>query len=172
MSAIVEVQRKKVRRKPRRELHEHLGLSLSPGQVGEFIQVFVYEIEHYDSQKALEIVDSKCAKAEGFNAFVLGGVLNVINRNDWYREYGFSSFEDMVSKKIGQPASVAQEYMKLYEVLSDKGIPWKKIRHLRWTQIKWYGKHLTPDNADEWVAAVETAGDEFQADFAMARITH
>ncbi len=163
MNALKKVQR----RKPRRELHEHIGLRLSHGQIGGFIQWFVYDIEHYDSKEALDIIEGKSAKAEGFHAFVLGGTLKVIKHHGWYQEYGYLSFDEMVNKLLDFPKSVVQEYIELYEVLSREDIPWKKIRHLRWSQIIWYGKYLTPENADVWVAAVEEVGDEFCSDFKL-----
>ncbi|MEH6467442.1 MAG: hypothetical protein V7722_07400 [Porticoccus sp.] len=170
MNAITKVQRKKVRRKPRRELHEHIGLGLSPGNTTDFIRSISYEIENYSSQEAFIIIEGKAAKAEGFHTFCLGGTLRVIRSNCWYNGYGYSSFENMMMEKLDLPISVALDYIKLYEVLSDEKIPWKKIRHLRWTQIKWYGKYLTPSNADQWVAAVERAGEEYQPDFSVTEM--
>jgi hypothetical protein len=152
--------------KQRRKLLEYMGLSLSPGNTRAFIEVFVYEIENYDSEKAKSTMD-KCAKAEGFNAFVLGGALRVIKRNGWYREYGHSSFRDMTEIDLGISLSTAHDYMKVYDALKGEDVPWKKIKHLRWTKLKWYAGHLTDSNVDAWLRAVEGTGDEFYCDFAV-----
>jgi hypothetical protein len=152
--------------KQHRNLAEHAGLSLSPGNTRGFIEMFSYEIENYGSEEAKASMD-RYVNAQGFEAFLLGGILNCIKCSHWYQEYGYSSFEDMVENRLGISIFTAHDYMELYDALKGEYIPWKKIKHLGWTKLKWYGKNVTEHNVDEWLRAVDDAGDNFESDFAV-----
>ena len=152
--------------KQHRKLAEHAGLSLSPGNTRDFIESFVYDIENYSCEEAKAFMDMYM-KAHGFEAFILGGTLKLIKCNHWYQKHGYSSFDDMVNERLGISTSVANGYMKVYDALKGDDVPWKKIKHLLWTKLKWYAGHLTDSNVDDWLLAVEAAGDEFYSDFVV-----
>ncbi len=110
---------------------------------------------------------NKCVKAQGYEAIVLGGTLKLINRNLWYEDCGYSSFEDMITNGLSHSVSTAHDYMKLYDVLANPEIPWKKIKHLGWTKIKSYGMRRTKSNVDDGLTAVRSTGDEVVHNFAI-----
>lgn len=83
--------------------------------------------------------------------FCLGGVLEVINDNDWFE--GYESFGEFVRVTCGFDVRQAQHLMRTYRYLMDKGIQWSTVEALGWTKLRLLvnAKKLTAENAAGWV---------------------
>jgi hypothetical protein len=50
--------------------------------------------------------------------------------------------------------------MKIYSCLTESGVSWNDIEHIGWTKIRWFAKHLTQDNVDQWIQEAENKNIE------------
>ncbi len=122
-----------------------------------------HHIENLDKEQAKELMQ-RSVEARGFNAFGLGGVLGLIKDCKWYKDYGHSSFKDLVTNDLGMSTSAAYDYIKIYDCLVDAGVPWEKLEPIGWTKIRHFARYLEKGNVDEWieVAAKMNAGELHQ----------
>ena len=127
------------------------------------ISEVTHHIENLDKVQARELMH-RCADARVFNAFVLGGALSVINSSKWYKDYGHSSFKDLVTNGLGMSTSATYNYIKIYDWLLEADVPWEKLEHIGWTKIRLFARYLEKGNIDEWieVAAKMNAGELHQ----------
>ncbi len=116
---------------------------------GNLIFDIAVEIEHLTKTKALNQADKLAEDIEA-NYFKLGGVLKLIQSQQWYE--GFASFDDFVLEKFGFQVRKAQYLISIYTNLVGKQIPWEKVSGLGWTKLKDLAPILTLENLDEWVA--------------------
>lgn len=115
---------------------------------GNLIHDVAVEIENLTKTKALNQADKLAEDIEA-NYFKLGGVLKLINSQQWFE--GFASFEEFVVEKFGFAKRKADYLISIYTNLVDKQIPWEKVSSLGWTKLKDLAPILTLENLDEWV---------------------
>ena len=130
------------------------GTLLSKEDGGDIIEQIKYYVEGLDFETA-QLCVQKCSDVRGFSVFLLGGILQAVNENKWYVEYGYSSFLAMLEQGLGLSQSAAYDYMKIYRCLIDSGVSWEQIEHVGWTKVRWFAKHLTQNNVDQWVQEAE-----------------
>lgn len=119
---------------------------------GNLIMDIAAEVEQMSKTKALNEAD-KLAENIEINYFRMGGILKLINDNNWFE--GFPAFDDFVVEKYGFAGRKARYLIAIYDNLVTKQIPWEKVGHLGWTKLKDLALILTPENVDEWVAKAE-----------------
>lgn len=112
-----------------------------------FIQIG-NEIENLTKTKALNEA-TRLSEDIDRNAFRLGGVLNAIYKNTWFD--GYETFGEFVSSRFGFQERKAKYLIEIYTNLVDKQIPWELVGCLGWTKLKTLARHLTAENAEEWV---------------------
>lgn len=115
---------------------------------GNLIHDVAVEIENLTKTKALNQAE-KLAEDIETNYFRLGGVLSIIQTQQWYE--GFPTFEAFLAEKFGFGKRKADYLIQIYKDLVDKQIPWEKVAHLGWTKLKDLSGTLTLENLDEWV---------------------
>ena len=130
------------------------GSELSEEGSGDRIELMKNYVQNLNKNTALESAKN-CSNVRGFTVFVLGGVLQVIRDNGWFNAYGYQSFKAMVEEDIGLSQSTAYDYIKIYSCLSESGVSWNQIKHIGWTKIRWFAKHLTQDNVKQWIQEAE-----------------
>lgn len=84
------------------------------------------------------------------NSFRLGGLLALIQANQWYD--GFPTFDAYVQEKFGFKVRKAHYLIHIYKSLVDNQIPWDKVAGLGWSKLKDLAPVLTLENVDDWVA--------------------
>jgi hypothetical protein len=126
------------------------GVMPSKVEGSDIIEKVQNVVENLDVEGAKLSLD-QCCDVRGFSAFILGGLLEVIRENKWYKDYGYPSFKDMVEQGTGISTSAAYDYMNIYRCLIKSGVSWEKLEHIGWTKIRWFAKHLTQDNVDQWI---------------------
>lgn len=127
-----------------------------------------HQIEKLDSVRAKEIMHY-CSEARGFNAFVLGGVLVRIAENNWFEDYGYTSFSDLVTNGLGMSTSTAYDYKKIYVSLIEADVPWEKVEHIGWTKLRWIARYIEKDNVDQWVEAAANMNTHQLHEFAKTQ---
>ena len=118
--------------------------------VEDLISDVANRIENLDMTEAKEL-KYRFEDARVLNAFVLGGALTLTNRYGWYKDFGLSSFKDLVTDCLDMSTSEAYDYMKIYDCLVEAEVPWEKLERIGWTKIRWFAKYLEKGNVDEWV---------------------
>lgn len=116
---------------------------------GNLIHDVAVEIEHLSKTKALHQADRLAEDIEA-NYFKLGGILKLIQSQQWYE--GYASFDQFVLEKFGFQVRKAHYLISIYTNLVDKQIPWEKVSTLGWTKLKDLAPILTLENLDEWLA--------------------
>jgi hypothetical protein len=128
---------------------------------GNLIHDVAVEIENLTKTKALHQADKLAEDIEA-NYFKLGGVLKLINGQQWFE--GFASFDAFVLEKFGFQVRKAHYLIQIYTNLVGQQIPWEKVAGLGWTKLKDLAPILTLENLDEWVAkAANVTVAELQA---------
>jgi hypothetical protein len=79
--------------------------------------------------------------------FKLGGVLSVIQSNDWHKAEGFESFKAMVETKFGIAYRKTMYLVQIYNSLVEKKIQWSVVSPLGWSKLKELTSVITPENA-------------------------
>ncbi|MEP5765880.1 MAG: hypothetical protein ABJ308_14890 [Halieaceae bacterium] len=126
------------------------GIVPSKGGGGDHIQQVRQFVGDLDMDAA-QLSAKELSNYGGFSVFLLGGILKTINENNWFKDYGYQSFKVMVEEDAGLSRSTAYDYIKIYSCLTESGVLWNDIKHIGWTKIRWFAKHLTKANADEWI---------------------
>lgn len=119
---------------------------------GDLIFDIAHEIEGYTKTKALNAAEKLSEDIES-NYFKLGGVLKIIQQQQWFE--GYATFDAFVLERFGFKARKAAYLISIYTNLVDKQIPWAKVGHLGWTKLKDLAPILTKENIDEWVAKAD-----------------
>lgn len=86
-----------------------------------------------------------------YTYFQLGGVLSVIQSNEWFLDEGYETFKAFVETNYGINYRKAVYLVAIYNGLVESEVEWKKVKDLGWTKLKELAAILTPDNVDEWV---------------------
>lgn len=108
----------------------------------------VHEIETLSEKVALDMV-GKLAEVAEFTYFKLGGVLSVIQANNWFE--GYASFREFVEKKHGIHYRRATYWVQIYNDLVAADVSWDKVKPLGWTKLKEISSIITKENVDDWV---------------------
>jgi hypothetical protein len=116
---------------------------------GDLFLSVANEVENLTKAKALTMAADLANDVET-NYFKLGGVLKVINENQWYE--GFEDFGDFVFERYGFQKRKAFYLIEIYVNLIEKAIPYEKVAPLGWTKLRALSPVLTTENVDEWVA--------------------
>lgn len=96
------------------------------------------------------------------NYFVLGGLLDAINKNSWFD--GHPDFKTFVFETYGFQDRKARYLIGIYNGLVTNQIPWDSVKHLGWTKLKDLAPILTLDNLEKWVNIAENSTvEELQA---------
>lgn len=114
----------------------------------DMIENVVHTIENLKEEDAKGLVRDLSETAE-LTYFKLGGVLSSIQSHGWFAPY--SSFKEFVEGEHGIPYRKAMYWIDIYNKLSEKKVPWEKVKALGWTKLKEIVSVLTADNVDEWV---------------------
>lgn len=115
---------------------------------GNLIHDVAVEIEHLTKTKALNQAEKLAEDIEA-NYFKLGGILKLIQSQQWYE--GFPSFDVYVLEKFGFAVRKAHYLISIYTNLVDKQIPWDKVAGIGWTKLKDLAPLLTLENLEEWI---------------------
>lgn len=108
----------------------------------------VHTIENLNEKDARAQVKALIDSTEE-NFFKLGGVLSVIQTNNWYQPYG--SFREYVEGEHGMQYRRAVYWTDIYNRLVEAKVPWSKVKDIGWTKLKEIASVLTTENVDEWV---------------------
>lgn len=84
-----------------------------------------------------------------FNDFRLGGVLSVIESNNYIGDY--ANFREKVEAEFGIHYRKARYLVNIYNDLVESNIEWSRVSGLGWTKLKEISSLLTSDNVDEWI---------------------
>ncbi len=112
------------------------------------------EIENLTKKQAFKLVPELLESVD-FSYFKLGGVLSVIQENNWWHGEA-DNFKKFIPEKFGLHWRKGYYLIKLYEELVEAGIPWDKVSGLGWTKLSKLAPILTVDNVDEWVEIAES----------------
>lgn len=123
-------------------------VTVSKAAENDFILKTATEIENLSPTDAFAMV-SKLLEEQGANDFRLGGVLSLIQENQWLE--GHETFRELVESKFGIQYRKAMYLIEIYRTLVENQIPWEKVQDLGWTKLKDLTKILTPKNVDAWV---------------------
>lgn len=115
---------------------------------GNLIHDVAVEIEQLTKTKALNQAEKLAEDIEA-NYFKLGGILKLIQSQQWYE--GFPSFDAFVLEKFGFAVRKAHYLVSIYTNLVDKQIPWDKVSGLGWTKLKDLAPILTQENLESWI---------------------
>lgn len=128
------------------------GASEGAGEVGtDLIASSATNIESLSREEAIALVGNLSENVE-FMYFRLGGVLSVIQRNNWFHDDGYEAFRDFVEAKFGIHYRKAMYLVAIYNGLVESGVAWEKVKGLGWSKLKELASILTTDNVDKWVA--------------------
>lgn len=108
------------------------------------------EIETLKKEEALKMAKELIDQAD-FNYFKLGGVLSVIQANEWWKGMGYEKFQNFMSTEYNMPYRKGMYLVQIYNGLVEAQVPWEKVKALGWTKLKELSGILTLDNVDEWV---------------------
>lgn len=123
------------------------------GSEDQIVQI-AHEVENIKEDKAFKLIPSLLEDIDR-NQFKIGGLLSKINAEGWYQDKGFETFKAFVEATYGMKYRKAMYLIEIYNSLVEAGIPWDKVKHLGWTKLVEIIKHLTLENVDEWLLAVE-----------------
>lgn len=131
--------------------------TVKPAKTGEVVEPdeiadMVHEIENLKEKDARKLAAELNEQAE-FTFFKLGGVLSVIQANNWFAP--FASFREYVETEHGLHYRKAMYWVAIYNDMTAAALPWKKVSHLGWTKLSVLSPILNADNLDEWVKIAE-----------------
>jgi hypothetical protein len=123
------------------------------GKTGEvlapdLISTVAAELENLKEVEARKLV-TELREGADFGFFKLGGVLSVIQSNNWIEPHG--TFRDFVENEHGLNYRRAMYYIGIYNGLVESGIPWDEVKSLGWTKLKEIVPVLTKANVKAWV---------------------
>jgi hypothetical protein len=114
----------------------------------DVIATTAHEVENIGKENAPAIVRALLNDTD-FNFFKLGGVLAVIQTNQWFGEH--DTFRAYVEAEFGLSYRKAVYLVAIYTALVQSGVSWDKVKALGWTKLKELAGILTSKNADAWV---------------------
>jgi hypothetical protein len=114
----------------------------------DVIATTAHEVENIGKENAPAIVRALLNDTD-FNFFKLGGVLAVIQTNQWFGEH--DTFRAYVEAEFGLSYRKAVYLVAIYTALVQSGVSWDKVKELGWTKLKELAGILTSKNADAWV---------------------
>ena len=110
------------------------------------------ELENLKEAEARKLV-TELRENSDFGFFKLGGVLSVIQSNNWIEPHG--SFKDFVEAEHGLNYRRAMYWIGIYNGLVESGIPWEAVKSLGWTKLKEIVPVITQANVKHWVKLAE-----------------
>lgn len=123
-------------------------------EVEDIIVSTAKEIETMKADKAFHLVP-KLLDSIDHDFFRLGGVLALIQTQNWCMDHGHETFRSYVESECGLQYRKAMYLIEIYNGLVESGVAWDKVRHLGWTKLKELARILSPENVDDWVAVAE-----------------
>jgi len=117
---------------------------------GDLIVETAHELENLKKDVAFKLV-SELAENVDYTYFKLGGVLSVIQSNNWYGDEGYETFRSFVETEYGIHYRKAMYLVAIYNGLVDSGVTWDSVKGLGWTKLKELAHLLTPQNVKKWV---------------------
>jgi hypothetical protein len=116
----------------------------------DLIVAVCHRVENMDVGEIRPLVH-KLVDARGMNAFALGGLLQRINLEKQYLQYGFDSFKEFVETEVGISKSTAYAHAGIYHNLIESGVSWEQVRDIGWTKLRIIVAFLTEKNAAKWI---------------------
>lgn len=145
------------------ETAETPATTAAASKTGDFIIDTVSKIKNLTKVQAFNRADKLSTQA-GETDFEMGGILKHIFDNGWHE--GYPSFKDLVQSRFGFADRKARYLMSIHSNLTDKHIPWEKVKGVGWTKLARLAEAdvLTLETVDEWVAkAAELTVAELEA---------
>ena len=118
----------------------------------DLISVVSGELENLKEAEARKLV-AELREGSDFNFFKMGGVLSVIQSNNWIDPHG--SFKDFVEAEHGINYRRAMYWIGIYNGLVGSQIPWDAVKSVGWTKLSHIVPVLTKDNVKQWVKTAE-----------------
>lgn len=112
------------------------------------------QVEKLSKEEAIKLVPT-LAEDVDYSYFKLGGVLSVIQSNNWWKDDGFDTFKSYIETSFGLQYRKAMYLVNIYNGLVDAEIPWSAVGQLGWTKLKELADILDKDNYKEWVKIAE-----------------
>lgn len=126
-------------------------VQIAPGQEilePDALATAANQIENLSQSEAVYTA-KQLIEENSFNAFKLGGVLAVIQDNEWYE--GYASFKGYVENEIEFSPRKAAYCISIYKGLLEAGVTWEQVKILGWTKVAKLIPVLTQENAPDWV---------------------
>lgn len=120
---------------------------------GDQIIATAAEIEHLNETKAFKLVPSLLDDIDR-NCFRLGGILSRIASMGWFMDKGFENMKQYIDSETDMGYRKARYLIGIYTGLVESGVTWDQVKHLGWTKLKDLAPHLTKENVDDWLLAV------------------
>ena len=114
----------------------------------DVLQDMVHEIENLKEGEALAAIGQLTEQTE-MTFFRLGGILSLVQSNQWYTPY--ATFRAFVEQEHGIGYHKATYFIQIYNCLVESGVPWDKVKTVGWTKLKEIAKVINNDNVDDWV---------------------
>jgi hypothetical protein len=110
----------------------------------------IHEVENLGKEAAIQCALGHLDEETNFG-FKLGGVLTMIQRNEWYAPH--ASFKKFVEEECGMSYRKAKYLINSYVAVSTSKVDDEKLNDLSWCKLREIAPIITPENVDEWVAA-------------------
>lgn len=126
----------------------------------DLIEATSAEIEKLTKVKALNLA-KKIVEDSGFEDFRLGGVLSVIQANDYWVGAKNPDGEEYKSLREYMECEFNMQYRKgmymigIYNALVESGVAWEEVKTVGWTKLKEIAPLINKDNVAEWVERAE-----------------
>lgn len=117
----------------------------------DHLKLISQEVEHLSTKAQAEKYVRNAHEDEGLGQYRLGGALSRIKEKQWYAPE-YETFREYVEDRLGISYRAASYHIKIYEVLTDLGIPWSKVRDVGWSKLKELVRIIDADNLDGWLA--------------------
>ncbi|NIT54895.1 MAG: hypothetical protein GWN00_01205 [Aliifodinibius sp.] len=122
----------------------------------DFFVASVQSFEALTKTKALTLA-RELLEAKGSNDFRLGGVLSVIQANDYWSGTAdkngekYDTFRRFMEEEFGLVYRKGMYLISTYNHLVDSGVPWATVENVGWTKLKEIAPIINLENVDEWV---------------------
>jgi hypothetical protein len=110
----------------------------------------VSEIENLKAKDALALV-KQLADAGDVAMFKLGGVLERIRTDGWFKELGFETFRQYVENTQDVGYRTALYWTGIYRNLVNSGIDFHQVASVKWSKLKEIAEVVTKENVEFWV---------------------
>lgn len=112
-------------------------------------------VEQYSQDQALNAMN-KALDSKGSLDFEFGGILSVIQANDYWVNSGYESFKDFVTNETGLKYRKAMYLIGIYNTLVTLELPFAEFSEVGWTKMRYMARILTKDNYRDWIERAKT----------------